>query len=157
MSKLSEVKSLEALELAKEKALQVNTNMATMRLYELQCSAPSCDRGDGARYKTPKVEADMAFILLKKHMEERHPPAAPPTSPSCTPLTDSVKLPAVPSIAAEDHYGLLTKSLPVRIKGNRDNKSSRQEEAALKSSRQEEASLESSEEAESPLRRQNIL
>ena len=43
-----------------------------------------------------------------------------PTSPSCTPLTDSVKLPAVPSIAAEDPYGLFTKSLPegIRIKSS---------------------------------------
>ena len=31
-------------------------NMATMvRLYELECPFPTCDRGDGARYKTPKL------------------------------------------------------------------------------------------------------
>jgi hypothetical protein len=81
-------------------------------LYELQCTAPSCDRGDGASYKTTKLEAALAVILLKKHRAEWHPPAAPPNAPSCTPLTDSVNLPAVPSTAAEDSYGLFTKSPP---------------------------------------------
>ena len=47
------MKSLKALESAKEQALQVNTNMDTMvRLYELECTFPTCDRGDGAHYNT---------------------------------------------------------------------------------------------------------
>ena len=39
MSNSTEVKSLKALELAKDKALQVNTNMATMVQLELKCTA----------------------------------------------------------------------------------------------------------------------
>jgi hypothetical protein len=34
--------------------------------------------------------------------------------PPCTPLSDMVKLPVVPSIIAKDNYRLLAKSLPVR-------------------------------------------
>ena len=162
--------------------------MATMvRLYELKCLASSCDRGDGAHYKTPKLESGPAVELMKKHMAAHHPPAALPTSLSCTTLTDNMKLPVIQSIAAKDFYGLPTKSLPVGIKVKVNRKSSEEaesppgrqkiplsseeaalktsdevalkssEETALKSSRQEEASLKSSEEAESPLRRQNIL
>ena len=58
--------------------------------------------------------------VLKMHRAERHPPAAPPTAPSCTPLTDSMKLPAVPSTTAEDSYGVFTKSMPeeIRIKSS---------------------------------------
>ena len=58
--------------------------------------------------------------------------AAPPDTSPCTPLTDSVKWPVVLSINAEDYYGLFAKSPTVgnKIKGNRDNKSSRQEEVA---------------------------
>jgi hypothetical protein len=43
-----------------------------------------------------------------------------------------VKWPVDLSMNAEDYYGLFAKSLTVgnKIKGNRDNKSSRQEEAA---------------------------
>jgi hypothetical protein len=39
MSNSTEVKSLKALELAKNKVLQVNTNMATMVQLELKCTA----------------------------------------------------------------------------------------------------------------------
>jgi hypothetical protein len=45
---------------------------------------------------------------------------ASPTATSCTPLIYSVKLPAVPSIAAEDTHGLFRKSMPegIRIKSS---------------------------------------
>ena len=99
MCNSTEVKSLEALELAKEKALQVNTNMATMVTLELECTVPSCDRGDGAHYKTPKLVSGLALALLLKHRAENHHLTAPPASSPCTPLKDSVKLPVILSIA----------------------------------------------------------
>ena len=64
------------------------------------------------KYVTPKLAVDLAVEMMMKHKTDSHPPAAPPASPSYTTLTDSVKPPAVPSIAAKDTYGLLTKSLP---------------------------------------------
>jgi hypothetical protein len=88
----------------------------TVRLYKLKCPASSCDRGDGAHYKTPKLESGPAVKLMKKHMAAHHPPATLPTSPSCTPLTDSMKLLVIQSIAAKDFYGLPIQSLPVGIK-----------------------------------------
>ena len=102
--------------------MEADTKKSTkVRLQELKCSALYCDRGDrGARYKTPKLEVGQAFVLLMNHVDTVHPLPAPPTSSSYQTLTDSVKLPAVPSIAAMDTYGLLTKSLPgeVRIKSS---------------------------------------
>jgi hypothetical protein len=81
---------------------RVNTNTDTMvRIYELECTFPTCGRGDGAHYKTPKLASGLALALLQKHRAENHPPASPPTTPSYTPLTDSVKLPAVPSTTAD--------------------------------------------------------
>ena len=66
-----------APELAKEQALRVNTNTATMvRLYELECTFPTCDRGDGAHYKTPKLASGPALALLRRHRAEQHPPPA---------------------------------------------------------------------------------
>ena len=64
------------------------------------------------KYVTPKLVVGLAVEIMMKHKTDSHPPAAPPASPSYTTLTDSVKPPAVPSIAAKDTYGLLTKSLP---------------------------------------------
>ena len=102
--------------------MEADTKKPTMvRLCELRCPVPYCDRGHlGAHYKTPKLEEGQAFALLMKHTTV-HPLAAPPTSSSSyKTLTDSVKLPAVPSIAAMNTYGLLTKYLPeeVRIKSS---------------------------------------
>ena len=59
-------------ELAKEEALRVNTTMAS--LYKLECTFPSCDGGDGAHYKTPKLVSGQALTLLRKHRAEHHPP-----------------------------------------------------------------------------------
>jgi hypothetical protein len=122
------VKSLEALELAKEKALQVNTNMATMVPLELECTVPVTEV-TGAHYKTPKLLSGLALALLQKHRSENHSPPAPSLF---APLKDSVKLPVVLSTTTKDNYGLFTESPPVgnKVNGNRDNKSSRQEEAA---------------------------
>ena len=98
--------------------MEADTKKSTkVRLQELKCSALYCDRGDrGARYKTPKLEVGQAFVLLMNHVDTVHPLPAPPTSSSYQTLTDSVKLPAVPSIAAMDTYGLLTRSLPGEVK-----------------------------------------
>jgi hypothetical protein len=74
-----------APELAKEQALRVNTNTTTMVTLELECTLPSCDRGDGAHYKTPKLADQPALALLMVHRAERHPPAAPPNAPSTHP------------------------------------------------------------------------
>ena len=51
-------------------------NMATMVTLELECTFPSCDRGDGAHYKTPKLASGLALALLLKHRAETHPPPA---------------------------------------------------------------------------------
>ena len=69
------------------------------------------------------MESELDMRLWEMHVaayHHHHHPAAPPASPSYTPLTDSVKLPAVPSIAAEDTHVLFTKSMPegVRIKSS---------------------------------------
>ena len=57
-----------ALQSAKEQALWVNTNTATMvRLYKLECTFPTFDRGDGAHYKTPKLSSGLALALLQEH------------------------------------------------------------------------------------------
>jgi hypothetical protein len=107
-----------APELAKEQALQVNTNMDTMvRLYKLECTFPTCYRGDGAHYKTLKLASGLALALLQEHRAERHPPAASPNAQppanAYTTVTDSLELPFVPSTIDEDSYGLLsTKPLP---------------------------------------------
>ena len=85
---------------------------------KLECTFPTCDRGDGDHYKKPKLAVELALALLREHRAEIHHPPAPS---SYTPLTDIVKLPAVPSTTAEDPYGLLfTKSLPeeIRIKSS---------------------------------------
>jgi hypothetical protein len=120
MSNSTEVKSLKALELAKDKALQVNTNMATMVQLELKCTA-HCTL---CPYETPELESELAVWLWEMHSAENHPRAAPPASPSCTPLTDSMMLPVVQNIPAKDFYGLHTKSLPVGIKAKVNRNSS---------------------------------
>ena len=43
---------------------------------ELKCPACCWDRGDGAHYKTPKLDGGLAMDLLRKHMAVHHPPAA---------------------------------------------------------------------------------
>ena len=105
----------------------------------LMCIAPGCNQGQGVPFKTPHMPAGDALKLLKMHRARRHPPAPelakeqalrvntntaehhpPPASSLYTTMTDSVKLPAVPSIAAEDTHGLFTKSMPegIRIKSS---------------------------------------
>ena len=75
MSNSSEVKSLKAPELAKEKALRVNTNMATMVQLELKCTA-HCTL---CPYETPKLESELAMwlhiitIILQQPHQPPHP------------------------------------------------------------------------------------
>jgi hypothetical protein len=83
---------LEALELAMEKALRMNTNMATMVPLELECTVPSGARWYGAHNKTPKLVSGLALALPRKHRAENHPP---PASSLYTPLNEIVKLPVV--------------------------------------------------------------
>ena len=80
----------------------MNTNMATMVQLELKCTA-HCTL---CPYETPELESELAMWLWEMRVAAHryhHPPAAPPASPSYTTLTDSVKLPAVPSTNAEDN------------------------------------------------------
>jgi hypothetical protein len=42
----------------------------------LTCSAPGCDVGDGAPFKTPKMVSSDALVLLQMHRADCHPPAA---------------------------------------------------------------------------------
>ena len=108
MSNPIEVNSLGDMELAKEKALQVYTSMAT-KAKGLEMTAYLANL-------PVELEQDLAMWLWELHSAHRHhdhPPAAPPASPSYKIMTNSVKLPAVPSTTAEDSYGLpFTKSLP---------------------------------------------
>ena len=94
MSNPIEVNSLGDMELAKEKALQVYTSMAT-KAKGLEMAAYLA--------KLPvELEQDLAMWLWELHSAHRHhdhPPAAPPASPSYKTMTNSVKLPAVPSTA----------------------------------------------------------
>ena len=76
--------------------------MATMVQLELKCTA-HCTL---CPYETPELESEIAMWLWEMHWAENHPQAAPPASPSCTPLTDSMMLPVVQSIPAKDFYGL---------------------------------------------------
>ena len=87
---------------------------------ELRCIA-DCTDGTALTALTPELESELAMWLWEMHVaahHHHHPPAAPPAPPSYTPRTDSVKLLAVPSIAAEDTFGLFTKSMAkgIRIK-----------------------------------------
>ena len=96
-----------------------------------------------------ELESELAVWLWEMHMAEHHHhhhhhPAAPPASPSCTPLTDSMMLPVVQSIPAKDFYGLHTKSLPVGIKAKVNRKSSKEAESTP---RREKIPLSSEEEA----------
>ena len=68
MSNSTEVKSLEALELAKDKALQVNTNMATMVQLE-QGSTAYCTMYP---YKSPELEPELAMWLWEMHVGAHH-------------------------------------------------------------------------------------
>ena len=42
----------------------------------LTCSAPGCNAGAEAPFKTPKMASSDAMLLLKMHREDCHPPAA---------------------------------------------------------------------------------
>jgi hypothetical protein len=42
----------------------------------LTCSAPGCDVGEGAPFKTHKMATSDALVLLKMHRDDCHPPAA---------------------------------------------------------------------------------
>ena len=75
-----------------------------------------------------ELESELAVWLWEMHWAENHPQAAPPASPSCTPLTDSMMLLVVQSIPAKDFYGLHTKSLPVGINAKVNRKSSEEAE-----------------------------
>jgi hypothetical protein len=41
----------------------------------LTCSAPGCDVGEGAPFKTPKMASSDALEVLKMHRADCHPPA----------------------------------------------------------------------------------
>jgi hypothetical protein len=87
-------------------------------------------------YKSPELRPELAMWLWEMHMGAQHhhqPPAAPPASTSHTTLTDSVKLPAVPSTTADDSYGLFTKSLPEEIRSKSSTKAATKPETRCSS------------------------
>jgi hypothetical protein len=106
MSNFSKVKSL--------KTMEADTDKHTKVQMELRCFANCTD----CTALTPELESELAMWLWEMHVaahHHHHPPAAPLVSSSYTTLIDSVKLPAVPSIVAED-----TKSMAegIRIKSS---------------------------------------
>jgi hypothetical protein len=88
-------------ELAKEQALRVNAKKATKMQTELELERTAlCTR---CLYEAPELVWELPRWLLELHALAAQAQSAPAHSPhTCTPLTDSVKLPAVPSIPAED-------------------------------------------------------
>jgi hypothetical protein len=88
---------------------------------ETRYSSPAAGHEFPAEHEPPKSATKVdkpstSDVARQANMANMVPPELGGTFPSCTTLTDSVKLPAVPSTTAEDPYGLLfTKSLSEEI------------------------------------------
>ena len=48
-----------------------------MAKVEMACLAPNCDQNAGAPYKTEKVDAAIAWAMMKAHIALAHPVVAP--------------------------------------------------------------------------------
>jgi hypothetical protein len=76
------VKSLKAPYLADHQEEAGHSGQKTLYIISamtelvLTCSAPGCDVGEGAPFKTPKMASSDALVLLKMHRDDCHPPAA---------------------------------------------------------------------------------
>ena len=146
-------------EVAKEQALRVNAKKATKMQTEpeLECTAPCIRCLYSSLMAKQRNGTEPPMWLLELYWASPH---------SCTALTDSMKLPAVPSNVAKDSYGLLTKSASKVDKAPVSADVARQTSKAAKKARQKAARYEtkkqllaqkSSAEADSPLRRQNMV
>ena len=50
----------------------VDKSIPTMAMMEMACVVPNCDMGEGAPYKTEKVDATMAWAMLQTHIALAH-------------------------------------------------------------------------------------
>ena len=94
----------------------------------LTCSAPGCNAGAEAPFKTPKMASSDAMVLLKMHREDCHPPAAAQAGQAreVRPQAERVKRPTLTlsgqSIDQEeyDHFHYLFGQYKERLGDNGD-------------------------------------
>ena len=101
-----------------------------MATVEMACLAPNCDQNNGAPYKTEKVDAAIAWVIMQAHLTQAHPVvAAAGPAREARPQAERVKRPALTlsgqSIDQEDydHFRYLFSQYKARLGDNVDNPS----------------------------------